>query len=106
LPVIGGAVAAAIVLVIAVVVVFIVVVKMKRKSCCQSLALPKNGTTAHGHNEAAGTPTVMDNVAYAHRNVVHATNRHWLNFNPLSTMPNKPPPLPPRNYLEPATGTS
>ena len=50
--------AAAIVLVIAVVVTFIVAVKMKRKSCCQSLTLPKNGNTAHGRNEAAGTPWI------------------------------------------------
>ena len=48
---------------------------------------------------------MADNVAYVHTNVVHATNQHWLNFNPLSTMPNEPPPLPPRNYLVPAIGT-
>ena len=97
--------AAAIVLVIAVVITFIVVVKMKRKRCCQSLTLPTNGNTAHGCITAAGTPSMADNVAYVRSNVVHATNQHWLNFNPLSTMPNKPPPLPPRNYPVPAIGT-
>jgi len=84
----------------------IMVVKMKRKSFCQSLALPTNGNTAHGRNEVAGTPSTVDIVAYVHSHVVHTTSRRQVHFNPLSTMPNEPPPLPPRNYLVPAMSTS
>ena len=98
---------ATIVLIIIVVVTFIVVVKIKRKHCCQSLTLPTNGNTAHVHNRAVtGTPTMIGNVAYAHKNVVHATNQQWLNFNPIYAVPNEPPPLPPRNYLEAAKSIS